>query len=270
MSDLAPTSERLAKNTTTPGASRIGVSSIAGILSGAATTVQAALADLASQITNKVTNTRAINTTSPLSGGGNLTADRTLSLNDTAVTPGTYTLMTGTIDQKGRLTAASSGSAGAVPDASTTVKGATKLSVAPVSGTNPIAVGDNDTRLTRYGEAVFYYSGAVATKTGVGRYPIPDEITTVTIVSITAIVDTPSTSGSITVDVNKALVADRSTKTTIYTTQGNRPSIPINTRHHNAVLPNVLTAAGGDHWTVDVDAAGTGASDLTVRIRYSY
>lgn len=34
-----------------------------------------------------------------------------------------------------------------VPDASTTVKGKTKLSVAPVSATNPIAVGDNDPRL---------------------------------------------------------------------------------------------------------------------------
>ena len=32
-------------------------------------------------------------------------------------------------------------------DASTTVKGISKLSVAPVSGTNPIAVGDNDTRV---------------------------------------------------------------------------------------------------------------------------
>lgn len=33
-------------------------------------------------------------------------------------------------------------------DASTTVKGITKLSIAPVSATNPIAVGDNDSRMT--------------------------------------------------------------------------------------------------------------------------
>jgi hypothetical protein len=33
------------------------------------------------------------------------------------------------------------------PDSSATVKGITKLSVAPVSGANPIAVGDNDTRV---------------------------------------------------------------------------------------------------------------------------
>jgi hypothetical protein len=35
----------------------------------------------------------------------------------------------------------------AVPDASTTVKGVTKLSVAPAVANDPIAVGDNDTRL---------------------------------------------------------------------------------------------------------------------------
>lgn len=39
-------------------------------------------------------------------------------------------------------------SAGTIPDASTTVKGSTKMSVAPASATSPIAVGDNDPRLT--------------------------------------------------------------------------------------------------------------------------
>lgn len=40
------------------------------------------------------------------------------------------------------------------PDASTTVKGITKLSVAPASPTAPIAVGDNDTRVPTAGEAL--------------------------------------------------------------------------------------------------------------------
>jgi hypothetical protein len=56
-------------------------------------------------------NARNINTTAPLAGGGNLSADRTLSLNDTAVTTGSYgsatQVGTFTVDQKGRLTAAS-------------------------------------------------------------------------------------------------------------------------------------------------------------------
>lgn len=38
------------------------------------------------------------------------------------------------------------------PDASTSVKGVSKLSVAPVSASNPIAVGDNDTRIPTQGE----------------------------------------------------------------------------------------------------------------------
>lgn len=38
------------------------------------------------------------------------------------------------------------------PDASTSVKGISKLSVAPVSSTDPIAVGDNDTRVPTQGE----------------------------------------------------------------------------------------------------------------------
>lgn len=56
-------------------------------------------------------NARNINTSGGLQGGGNLSADRTLSLVDTAVTPATYGDATHvgqfTVDQKGRLTAAS-------------------------------------------------------------------------------------------------------------------------------------------------------------------
>lgn len=57
-----------------------------------------------------VPSTRLINTTSGIQGGGDLSADRTLSLTDTTVTPGTYTFATITVDQKGRITSASSGS----------------------------------------------------------------------------------------------------------------------------------------------------------------
>jgi hypothetical protein len=53
---------------------------------------------------------RAINTGTGLSGGGDLSADRTISLANTAVVPGTYTEANIAIDQQGRITSASSGS----------------------------------------------------------------------------------------------------------------------------------------------------------------
>jgi len=59
---------------------------------------------------------------------------------------------TGTPDSTTYLRGDGTWAGTSVPDASTSVKGITKLSTAPSSPTNPIAVGDNDTRLPTQNE----------------------------------------------------------------------------------------------------------------------
>lgn len=106
------------------------------------------------------------------------------------------------------------------------------------------------------------YPGVLSTSTGTMRLAFP---VATTVVGVSLRCTTAPAGAAILVDVNK-------NGTTIFTTQGNRPTVAAGAFASAAEVTNmdVTAFAAGDYMTVDVDQIGssTPGSDLVVTVRY--
>jgi predicted RNA-binding protein with TRAM domain len=106
----------------------------------------------------------------------------------------------------------------------------------------------------------FTKTGVQAAAAGTVRFRFP---VAAVIESVASTVGTAPTGAALLVDVNK-------NGTTIFTTQGNRPSIATSGFASSDAVPDVTAIAAGDYLTVDVDQVGSSVagSDLCVIVRY--
>ena len=128
------------------------------------------------------------------------------------------------------------------------------------AATTPITDAGTGTIYKGVREAVWIVSGTLGTGTGVDPRRINEDIF---IIDAAAVVDTAPTDASLIVDVHL-------NGTTIFTTQGNRPTIVTTATDSGLAIPDVTAASGGDVLTVDIDQIGStvAGADLAVVVRY--
>jgi hypothetical protein len=125
--------------------------------------------------------------------------------------------------------------------------------LAPVDET-----GDLPTYVQTYRVETFSIPGTLTVGTGMARLYFPRACT---IINVIASVGTAPTGASVIFDVNK-------NGTTIFTTQGNRPTITASAFVDTSSVPDVTSIAAGDYLTVDLDQIGStvAGADATVSI----
>lgn len=213
-----------------------------------------------SRVVNAVPNTRTISTTAPLSGGGDLSANRTLSVgaaSDTAT--GVVELATSAETTTGTDTARATTPAGvkAVAD--------TKAATSHATQHNP---GGSDV-IDRFETILFTLDGILPTANGTttGTKRVPMSVAG-TIVSVRATIDgNPVGAGSSqTLDLLK-------NATTMYAGTAKPSFTPGGSQNLNTGVPDTATFSAGDYLTVNLITAGSpsaGGSDLVWAVRYRF
>jgi hypothetical protein len=107
-------------------------------------------------------------------------------------------------------------------------------------------------------EIAFSIPNTLTVGTGVSRWYITRDVT---ITNIVATVSTAPAGASVIFDVNK-------NGTTVFTTQGNRPTVAATTFTDLNSIPDVISLTSGDYLTVDVDQIGSSVAgaDAVIRI----
>lgn len=124
---------------------------------------------------------------------------------------------------------------------------------------------------------VYDMSAAAKTITGQLVFTVPGELSvntnatlelfaagTLTITEVYASVKTAPTGADLIIDVNK-------NGTTIFSTQGNRPTIADGTTSGTSGTPDITSLVKNDKLTIDIDQIGSGdpGEDLTVMLRFT-
>ncbi|MEO6513849.1 MAG: hypothetical protein ABIR37_04135 [Candidatus Saccharimonadales bacterium] len=192
-------------------------------------------------IAGKADKTTTVSAGSGLTGGGDLSANRTLAV--------TYGVSAGT---------ATEGNDSRITGAEQTANKGVANGYASLDGSGHVPA----TQLL-IGSRIqpFSSSGLLMIETGLHRL-YNDTGTAWTILSVRASIGVAPTGASVIVDVN-------TNGTTIFTTQANRPTIAAAANTSGKITNmNVTTVANGDYLTVDIDQVGstTPGTDLTVQM----
>lgn len=109
-------------------------------------------------------------------------------------------------------------------------------------------------------QEVFGREGTLITGTGKSKMPM---LSPGRILGVQARVNTAPTGASVIVDVNK-------NGGTIFTTQGNRPTIAASALASGVAVPDTQAFVAGDYLSIDIDQVGStvAGADLLVAIRY--